>query len=401
MKHISFADAGKLLENLLDRYEAKPGVAAIFGYADEEAFSSVESRDRFIETIRKAEKLGAVKLENARASGGTALRIRLVDIDTLYRHLDRTPSRHQVRTSLSDFYKLLDLPETAREVLDEIGSAWSRNVRKFGIISNDTASLKNVFLLARGLQERANDPAAVAIDFRSFCRSVDTGSKALDHLAASVIAIHSRLYPDGRTPESLDTDEALATFGVLRMPQPLQLSGPLAIDGIVLPPLSYYGFPPDQATTIELAHSVDYVLTIENYTSFLRHARECNGSRKGLILYTAGFPARSHLRQITRLCREAGTACYHWGDIDPGGVRIFRHIEKALKAEGVQLQPHLMDAAILAQYGVAATGKSPLPPHDGSGSAIEHLWCALRETGLVLEQESLSPCLPDQGGCHR
>lgn len=394
MKHISFGDAGKLLANLLDRYEAKPGVAALFGYANEAAFSSVEARDRFIETLRKAEKLGAVKLENARASADMALRIRLVDVDVLYRHLRRVPSHHQVHTLLTDFYELPNLPETAREVLDEIGAAWSRNVRKFGIMPNDTANLKDVLLLARGLQERASDPAAVAIDFRSFCRSVNTGSKALDHLAASVVAIHSRLYPGQRTPESLDTNEALATFGVSRMPQPLQLSGPIAIDGVILPPLSYYGFPPDQAATIGLSHAVDYVLTIENYTSFIRHARECNGSQKGLVLYTAGFPARSHLRQIIRLCHEAGTACYHWGDLDAGGVRIFRHIEKALQAQGVQLQPHLMDAAILTQYGVAAVGRSPLPPQGASGSAIEHLWCALRETGLVLEQESLSPRLP-------
>ncbi|MBB6163321.1 hypothetical protein HNQ72_003161 [Rhizobium wenxiniae] len=39
------------------------------------------------------------------------------------------------------------------------------------------------------------------------------------------------LYPGQRTPESLDTDEALPTFSVSRMPQPLQLGGPIAIDG--------------------------------------------------------------------------------------------------------------------------------------------------------------------------
>lgn len=63
------------------------------------------------------------------------------------------------------------------------------------------------------------------------------------------------------------------------MPQPLQLSGPIAIDGVTLPPPSYYDFLPDQAATIGLAHAVDYALTIETYTSFIRHARECNGSQ--------------------------------------------------------------------------------------------------------------------------
>jgi len=63
------------------------------------------------------------------------------------------------------------------------------------------------------------------------------------------------------------------------MPQPLQLSGPITIDGVTLPPPSYYGFPPDQAGTIGLSHAVDYALTIETYTSFIRHDRQYNGSQ--------------------------------------------------------------------------------------------------------------------------
>lgn len=63
------------------------------------------------------------------------------------------------------------------------------------------------------------------------------------------------------------------------MPQPLQLGGPIAIDGVTLPPLSYYGFPTDQAVTIGLSHAVDYALTIETYTSFIRHDRQYNGSQ--------------------------------------------------------------------------------------------------------------------------
>lgn len=41
------------------------------------------------------------------------------------------------------------------------------------------------------------------------------------------------------------------------------------------------------------------------YASFLRHMREVNGDRVGLVIFTAGFPARSHLRQIVRLATVA------------------------------------------------------------------------------------------------
>ncbi|MGI2034678.1 Wadjet anti-phage system protein JetD domain-containing protein [Rhizobium panacihumi] len=391
-KHISFSDAAKLLHNLLDRYETKPTVKRPFAYVDENAFSSVETRDRFIELIRMAERPGAVKLENMRTAGGNGIRIRLVDADVLYRHLGRPTSPQKVHTTLADLYDLPSLPETASDVLGEIAAAWQRNVRKFGIIPHDIGSLRDTLTLACGLQERAKDPTP--IDFRSFSRSVGRDSKALDRLAASVVAIYSRLYRNHATTDGLDTNEILATLGVSRMPQPFLLSGQVAIQGVQLPNLVYSGFPPDQAAAITLARPVDYVLTIENYTSFIRHARECNDNNKGLILYTAGFPARSHLGQILRLCQEAKALTYHWGDLDAGGLRIFKHIEQALSARGVKLRPHLMNVDILTQYGVRAENKPILPQHGGDGSAITRLWHALRETGLVLEQESLSPELP-------
>lgn len=392
MRHISFGDAAELLHNLLDRYETKPTIKRPFAYIDENAFSSVEMRDRFIERIQMAEKSGAVKMENTRTASVFGMRIRLTDSDALYRHVGRTPSQQKVKAMLADLYGLPNLPVTAADVLDEVAAAWRRNVRKFGIIPNDTGSLQDSLLLAFALHERAHD--APTIDFRSFSRFVGSDSKALDRLAASVVAIYSRLYPGHVATEGLDSDEILATLGVSRMPQPLLLSGPVAIQGVMLPHMVYFGFPPDQASAITLARPVDYVLTIENYTSFVRHTRECNNESKGLILYTAGFPARSHLRQILRLCREANTSTYHWGDLDAGGLRIFRHIEQALLTETVRLQPHLMDAAILVQYGVRAANNPALPRLDGDGSAIEDLLQALRETGLVLEQESLPPQLP-------
>ncbi|QFY61478.1 DUF2399 domain-containing protein [Rhizobium grahamii] len=394
MKHVRFGDAARLLHNLLDRYEARPSIPHPLSYADEAAFPSVEARDRFVETIRAAEKLGAVSLENTKAADADGLRIRLLDADALYRHLDRRPSHQQVEATLADLYQLPNIPKAAHEVLDEIASAWARNVRKFGLVRSDTASVRNALALACGLQERVKDAAAVTVDFRSFSRSVGADSKALDRLATSVVAIHSRLYPSDIATATLDSDEFLATFGVARTPQPFLLSGPIAIHGVKLPNLVYYGFPPDQAAAVTLADSVDYVLTIENYTSFIRHARECNGNWSGLILYTGGFPARSHLDQILRLCREAGAPTYHWGDLDAGGVRIFAHLEKALRHDAIRLRPHLMDAGILARYGVPATANASTPPYGGDDSMIKGLWRALREAGLVLEQESLSPQRP-------
>jgi hypothetical protein len=152
--------------------------------------------------------------------------------------------------------------------------------------------------------------------------------------------------------------------------------------------------PPEQGDTLGLAAPVDHVLTIENYTSFVRHAREVNEDKSALVIYTAGFPSRAHLRQIVRIAELSGAPIYHWGDLDGGGVRIFCQLERALAGRGLVLVPHLMDSALLQEHGVAREKQmrpadSPLPD-----SAMAKLWDALLETGLALEQESLAPCRP-------
>lgn len=143
-----------------------------------------------------------------------------------------------------------------------------------------------------------------------------------------------------------------------------------------------------------IAAPVDHVLTIENYTSFVRHVRELNEDKSALVIYTAGFPARAHLRQIVRLAELAGAPLYHWGDIDGGGIRIFCHLERALGNRGLALLPHLMNSTLLEQHGVV--GEKRLRPADAPAlnTAMGTLWDVLLATGLVLEQESLAPARP-------
>jgi hypothetical protein len=69
---------------------------------------------------------------------------------------------------------------------------------------------------------------------------------------------------------------------------------------------------------------VDYIITIENPTSFWRYCTEIGGCY--LALLTDGFPARDVLSSMVHLVKAARSLTdapiYHWGDIDAGGVRI-------------------------------------------------------------------------------
>lgn len=162
-----------------------------------------------------------------------------------------------------------------------------------------------------------------------------------------------------------------------------------------LPKAIYHGVPPEDGARLGLLGPVRYVLTIENYASFVRHVREVNAAHDGLVIYTGGFPARPILKQIVRLAKLAAAPAFHWGDIDPGGVRIFRHLEDTLAAQGIRLAPHLMNGDILYAFGVAAkAGQRTVRSGAAGQSAIADTWDAIAETGLILEQETLAPEAP-------
>ena len=352
MSRRKFGDIESLINDLLDRHEANPRAERLLAYIDEDAFRSVEERDRFTQALLSAEAAGGIVIQRVRIDGQLTLgHVRLADPDALYGYLERIPAGKRVDAELSVARARNDLPATAQAILEEIAEAWSRGVARFGLAAHDGVGLAASLDLTNALAARANDAGAMPVDYRTFSRSAGTDSKALERLVNSISKLFERLYPD-RGVIKLSPEDWLATLGVLRTPQPLTLSGPIAVDGVPLPPLRFHGVPPEQGEMLALAGPVDYVLTIENYTSFVRHVREINADHSGLVVYTGGFPSRAHLQQILRLAEAAQAPLFHWGDIDGGGLRIFRHLESALAQRGLRLQPHLMDSALLQEHGV-------------------------------------------------
>lgn len=395
MSRRKFGDVERLINDLLDRHEANPRAERLIAYIDEDAFASVEARDRFATALLAAEKAGGISIQRRRVDGTIVFgHVRLADAAALYAYAGRVPARTKVDAALGAAQARQDLPPTAQRVLEEIADRWSRGVGSFGLAPHDDGGLAAALDLVRALHHRATDPGALPTDFRTFSRAAGTDSKALERLSSPVARLFRRFYPELETAIGLDADDLLATFGIVRTPQAFTLSGPISIDGQRLPQLRFYGVPPEQGDMLGIAAPVDHVLTIENYTSFVRHVRELNEDKSALVIYTAGFPARAHLRQIVRLAELAGAPLYHWGDIDGGGIRIFCHLERAFGNRGLALLPHLMTATLLEEHGVV--GERRLRPADAPAldSAMGPLWDALLATGLVLEQESLAPVRP-------
>lgn len=392
-----FADAKALLHDLLDRHEARPGRERILAYLDEDGFSSVRKLTACMSLLDAAERAGGVIVARRHADGvNRVLHIRLAEVNALYGYLGRAPSSHRAELALAPMFA--DASGELAAVHMEISDAWSRNVSRYGLRPGASRSVRHALSLVLALQARHAEPGLAEIDYRSFSRAAAGDSKALERLASPVIQFLRRLTP-AAVPEGLSDPDILASLGVTRLPQPLLVSGPVAWERQPIRHLTYLGLPPEAALNLTLSRRVSYVLTIENFTSFVRHAREINLDGDGLVIFSGGFPARSVLRAIVALAEKAKVQTYHWGDLDPGGLRIFRHLERALAPAGVSLQPHLMTEALLKSFGLPGSGERGLKLGDACDSAVAAIWdiVAADPQRRTLEQEALAPCRPRPG----
>ncbi|MEO9229942.1 MAG: Wadjet anti-phage system protein JetD domain-containing protein [Devosia sp.] len=394
MSRRRFSNISSLIADLLDRHERSPGATRLLAPIDNDGFESVDQRDAFDDELASLEREGGVELVR---TGHLAERVvtsaRLKNPAALYRRAGRRPSGQVADDALSGLRARTDLPEGAETLIDAAARAWSRGVSHLGIANGDVKALGHVIQLAAAVYARMAEPQDGEIDYRTFSRLTVKDSKALERNVRQVASTIACLFPAKGSRTGLNPDELLAGAGIVRMPQPVLIRGSLEIDGQALPELPFVGFPTESAGRVNLRELPTYVLTIENYASFVRHVREVGQSDGALVIYSGGFPSRPTLKAIARLAGQAKAPVFHWGDMDAGGVRIFRHIERHLAPLGVALRPHMMDADLLRRAGTVVPN-APAVVGDMTGSAIADLAQVIRETGLVHEQEEFSPRSP-------
>lgn len=394
MSRRHFSDLSQLVDDLLDRHERTPEATRLVAPIDNEGFESIDQRDAFDDGLASLERDGGVDLvRTGHRTERVVTGVRLRDAGVLYRHAGRRPSAQLADDALAELRARGDLPEGAGALMDAAGRAWARGVAYLGIAKGDVRALGHAIELAAAVQSRTSDPQEGEVDYRTFSRLTVGDSKSLERNVRQVASVISRLFPRGAARAGLNPDELLAEAGIVRMPQPVLIRGSLTLDGQALPDLPFVGLPTECAGIVDLRQRPGYVLMIENYASFVRHVREVSRTDDGLVIYSGGFPSHPTLRAIGRLAVQADAPTFHWGDMDAGGVRIFRHIERHLAPLGVPLHPHMMDADLLRRTGSVAPGAADVVG-DMTGSAVSDLANAIRETGLVHEQEEFSPRSP-------
>ena len=328
MSRRGFSTIISLIDDLLARHERNAGARSLIASIDNDGFANMDLRDSFDEELAALERAGGIELvQTGPKSERRVTGARLKDAGVLYRRGGRRPAGELAYQAVSELRSQPGLPVGALNLIDDAVAAWTRGVSHIGIPNGDGRTLANVIDLAVAVRSRMSGDPQEEQDFRTFSRLTVGDSKVLERNVRQVAAAIAKIFADMEEQTRLDPEELFASAGIRRLPQPILLHGDVSLAGRSFPAMPYVGIPTDCADGIDLVTKPDYVLTIENFTSFVRHVREVARSERALIIYSGGFPSRPTLATITRLAAKAQVQTLHWGDMDTGGVRIFRHLE--------------------------------------------------------------------------
>lgn len=391
------AKAEALLNGLLDRFEAPTArIRDITQPIDYTQVGGPSAQDEFHRVLQDAERAGCIGLERERLGRftGEFARVRLIDADSLYRFLSRTPAKstaEAARKILEADVAYILKDGFFKEIEDEAIAAWQSNKSYLGFTPAQVEKLITVLRLTHGIIHLAGPD----IDHRTFSRRMAKDSKALERSEGRIAQLLKRQNPELAGEEPRETLEAC---GIVRRAHLLQVRGPLQIAAGALKidgtGQAFIGLPWAAVELATLSRPVDYILIIENPTSFWRYCTEIGGNY--LALLSDGFPARDVLSSMMHLvsaARSAGEAqLYHWGDIDAGGVRIAAHLEDNF---GAPITLHQMSPALALEHGSVLQSRKGLDRlAHRTGDIGELARWLLTEQGRALEQEELDPTPP-------
>ena len=209
---------------------------------------------------------------------------------------------------------------------------------------------------------------------------------------------YSPLYEEG-----MSDDEILAAHGILSYSQTLEWKGAVEYclinqNGIVSEEkidtsANYYGTVLN-AQTLEharpiLKNSVEKIIVIENKANY--ESMEYNP--KILYIFCHGYFSPKEVRFLQMLMGTAPKEiqCYHWGDMDFGGISIFQFIKEKVFPD---LKPYRMD---VKDFEEALANGAGIPMKDSTRKKLERkeaglltgLKAEILRTGMTIEQERL------------
>lgn len=386
------SQAKSILDTLVKRAEERPERSRQPTQRVDEGNINPLDLDSFHESLRQAEKLGAISLDwGKRESSHVLERVRLVDASKACRALGISPAVEQALKSANEVRHGINGEQVAwnwaASIIDEMEGAWRRRKTSFGV---DVSRPNDAIAAIRAVQA-IKDRVHEGLDMRTFSRRALGDTKAVERVSGPIIALCRREFD----LHELGYDQVFEAIGLAKFPQPVLVSGRLELksSGHEISEISpYIGLPPSDSYAVKPSGRPAYVLTIENLASFNRYAREI--SDNGLIIYTGGYPSHA----VGAFIREMAVATdptipwFHWGDIDADGLLI---LDKISALSGREVVPHLMTVEIAMSKGGATPGASKLNRLLLSPNKCRALAIFLSgPDARVLEQEELDPLSP-------
>jgi hypothetical protein len=391
MTDVRTVDVGvEFLERLLERSERNPDRSRPASAAPEyDRLSTAQQISRFHDQLAAAERFGAVEVQRGKRDRGHLIeRVRVLDPELLAGHLGR-PTAPEVARRVRD--ELFPVAATGDpwvvSLLDEMTARWARSEAAYRLTAAQADSAKEFFALLASISRQE----ARGLDARTFSQKATNDTKAFDRHASRLAAVLGvRIGQPGAA-----ADVVWAHIGLERFSHPVHLKGPVAVegasgrlvDGRAKPFASIH---PEMLSQLSILERPTAVLTIENYASFNRQVREIEDG--SLVVYIGGFPAAGVIELLAKVLTAvpADVPFLHWGDVDAGGVRIFRYLEENLPRGP---RPHLMTRELAEKSGQPADADPSLVSIARSDSAVRELaeWLAFGSDVRHLEQEALEP----------
>jgi len=397
VKSLAPKDAATLfLERLLALSEKRPDrtrpAAATPNYDE---LPTADSVNRFRERMLAAERAGAVEVRHGKRERRHLIeRVTVKDPAVLASHLGRKPA-----PSDADEARAKLLPIASRgapwvvSVLDEIAACWARATPAFRLPTSAVDSAGEFLSLLAAI---ANDQAR-GLDARTFSFKTTRDTKVFDRHAARIATVLASHFGEPAMP----AEKVWNRIGLERFVHPVHVKGCLVaadaigvlVDGRAKP---FASFHPELQPLIKLSGKPGALLTIENYASFNRYVREIDDG--ALVVYTGGFASIGIIQLLKVILEQIDphVPFFHWGDIDPGGVRIFRFLEEALPQPPI---PYRMDQSLAEAHGRPAVRDATVSSIAKTNSALAALaaWFTHGDGIRHLEQEALDPVSPLSG----
>lgn len=338
-------EATKCLKSLLDKTVSEPDRRRDVLFK-QDRFSSIKSdpypfkraednRD-FHESLALAESKGCILLEWEKDYEGTnLLRIRLRDAKKLADFLNVPYTPDLVELAI----KAIQFPPNDHwlyKEVHEIINAWCSSKKKHNVSYEQVGRLNNAIEAVMLLEDSPE-----LMNYRQFGARYFGDSKIIDKELKTVIG---KLLKAHYGYADLDHDDVLAEFNLVKMRHPFAISGPIIfsddkanVSASIRP---YVAVPDVLFDNAELIQQPDYLLTIENWSSYFEYTEKFQDN--AIILYTGGYPSRRLQEFYRYLAQQVTCPLYHWGDSDPDGFQILKVFQK--QACDKVVNPHAMQS---------------------------------------------------------